>query len=159
MRIVHLSSQHDSTRSSPRSVAELAKPAGRFGLHFLEMCVVMCMGGNLSVILFFAGASALGYPLDRDHPEWSALIAATILAAVMVAWMRFRRMDWAPTLEMAGSSFLAAGILIVAYRAGLVSAAALVPSVCVLACVLMFFVMLFRIPLYSSSHAHHRKAA
>jgi hypothetical protein len=159
MRILHLSSQHDNGRASPRSVAEVAKPAGRFELHFLEMCVVMCVGGNLSVILFFAVTSALGYPLDRDHPEWSALIASIILAAVMVVWMRFRRMDWAPTLEMAGSSVAAAGILIVAYWADLVSAAALVPSVCVLACVLMFFVMLFRIPLYTSGHAHHRKAA
>jgi len=159
MQILHQSGPHDSKRAGSRSVAEVVRPAGRFGRHFLEMCVVMCMGGNLTVFLFFAGTSALGYPLDRDHPEWSALIASTILAAAMVLWMRFRQMDWAPTLEMAGAFGAAAGALIVGYWAGVVSAEALVPSVCVLACVLMFVVMLFRIPLYTSGHAHHGKTA
>ena len=86
------------------------------------------------------------------------LVEMVILGAAMVAWMRFRQMAWAPTLEMAGSSVVAAVVLIAAYWAGVVAAEALVPSVCVLACVLMVGVMLFRLPLYTASHAHHGKA-
>ena len=33
---------------------DVAKPVGRFGMHFLEMCVVMCAGGGLLIGLFFA---------------------------------------------------------------------------------------------------------
>lgn len=127
-------------------------------MHFLEMCIVMCMGGGLLIGLFFAGASVLGFSDFRlDHPEWSALIVSVILAVAMVAWMRFRRMDWRPTLEMAGSSVAAGGALIVGYWVGIVSEEALVPSVCLLACVAMIAVMLFRIPLYTASHAHHHQ--
>jgi hypothetical protein len=76
----------------------------------------------------------------------------------MIVWMRFRRMAWAPTLEMAGSSVASGVVLIVGYWAGIISEAALVPSVCLLACLAMIAVMLFRIPLYTFSHAtHHQK--
>lgn len=67
-------------------------------------------------------------------------------------------MAWRPTLEMAGSSVGAGALLIAGYSIGIVSESALVPSVCGLACVAMIAVMLFRIPLYASSHSHHAHA-
>lgn len=142
-----------------QSISDTAKGAGRFGLHFLEMCAVMCLGGGLLIVLFFGAAALLGFSdLRQDAPALSALVIAVLLAGAMVAWMRFRRMEWRPTLEMAVSS-IAAGVLLVAgYWLGIVSDSALVPSVCGLACVAMIAVMLFRVPLYSSSHSHHAHA-
>ena len=119
----------------------------------------MCLGGGLLNVLFFGAAALLGISnLRQDAPALSALVIAVLLAGGMVAWMRFRRMEWRPTLEMAGSSIAAGALLIAGYWLGIVSESALVPSVCVLACVAMIAVMLFRIPLYSSSHSHHAHA-
>lgn len=155
-----------STRSPERApvhtgqVSRVAKPIGRFGFHLMEMCGVMCLGGGLLVVSFFGLAAALGLSeLREDLPALSALVIAVILAGAMVAWMRFRRMAWRPTLEMAGSSIAAGLVLIAGYWAGIVSEAALLPAVCGLACVAMLAVMLFRIPLYSSGHAGHQAHA
>ena len=56
---------------------------------------------------------------------------------------------------MAGSSIASGVLLILGYWLGIISQAALLPSVCTVACLAMLAVMLFRIPLYSSSHAGH----
>ena len=137
-----------------------AKRAGRFGRHFLEMCAVMCLGGGLLIALFFGAAAFLGFSdLRQQAPVLSALVIAVILAGAMVAWMRFRRMAWRPTLEMAGSSIASGVLLIAGYWLGLVSESALVPGVCGVACVAMVAVMLFRVRLYSSSHAGHHAHA
>jgi hypothetical protein len=143
-----------------RRISAAAKPAGRFGLHLVEMCAVMCVGGGLLIALFFGAAAFLGFTDVRQQaPELSALVISVILAGTMVAWMRFRRMEWRPTLEMAGSSIAAGVLLIAGYRLDIVPESALVPAVCGLACVAMVAVMLFRVPLYSSSHTGHRRHA
>jgi CDP-diglyceride synthetase len=120
----------------------------------------MCAGGGLLIALFFGAAAFLGFTdLRQQAPELSALVISVILAGTMVAWMRFRRMEWRPTLEMAGSSIAAGVLLIAGYRLDIVPESALVPGVCGLACVAMVAVMLFRVPLYSSSHTDHRRHA
>ncbi|MGW5190735.1 hypothetical protein ACWEOO_15905 [Kribbella sp. NPDC004138] len=112
------------------------------------------------IAVFFGVASLLGFTeLRQDAPALSALICSVILAGAMTGWMRFRRMEWRPTLEMAGSSVAAGVLLIVGYWTGIVSQEALVPSVCGLACVAMIAVMLFRLPLYSTGHASHHGGA
>lgn len=154
MRVLHdtRSSERAPVRAGP--ISDVARPASRFGFHFLEMCAVMCLGGGLLIGLFFGGAAVLGFSeLRQDLPALSALIIALILAGAMVAWMRFRHMSWRPTLEMAGSSVAAGLALVVGYWAGIVSEEVLLPSVCALACVAMLAVMLLRIPLYASSHS------
>ena len=45
------------TRTGPISGA--AKPVGRFGFHFMEMCVVMCLGGGLLIAVFFGELAAV----------------------------------------------------------------------------------------------------
>jgi hypothetical protein len=120
----------------------------------------MCLGGGLLIALFFGAAAFLGFSdLRQQAPVLSALVIAVILAGAMVAWMRFRRMEWRPTLEMAGSSIASGVLLIAGYWLGLVPESALVPSVCAVACLAMVAVMLFRVPLYSSSHTGHRAHA
>jgi hypothetical protein len=37
-------------------------PVAWFVLHFLEMCVVMCLGGIVLSALVFGAAALLGYP-------------------------------------------------------------------------------------------------
>jgi hypothetical protein len=120
----------------------------------------MCVGGGLLIALFLGAAAFLGFTdLRQQAPELSALVISVILAGTMVAWMRFRRMEWRPTLEMAGSSIAAGVLLIAGYWLDIVPENALVPGVCGLACVAMVAVMLFRVPLYSSSHTDHRRHA
>ena len=156
MRVLHIprSSKKAPARDGP--ISRTAKSTGRFGVHFLEMCAVMCLGGGVLIAVFFGVASLLGFTeLRQDAPALSALICSVILAGAMTGWMRFRRMEWRPTLEMAGSSVAAGVLLIAGYWIGIVSQQALVPSVCGLACVAMVAVMLFRLPLYSSGHAGH----
>ena len=143
-----------------RRITGVAKPAGRFGLHFVEMCAVMCVGGGLLTALLFGAAAVLGFSdLRQERPALSAFFIAVILAGTMIAWMRFRRMEWQPTLEMAGSSIAAGMVLIAGYWLDIVPESALVPGVCGLACVAMVAVMLVRVPLYTSGHTSHRRHA
>jgi hypothetical protein len=149
---------HPVNRTPPRagSFSSVARPVGRFGFHFVEMCIVMCVGGGLLIGLSFAAAAALGFPdLRLESPELSAMVVSVILAGVMVAWMRFRRMAWRPTLEMAGSSVASGLLLVGGYWDDIVPREALVASVCLVACVAMLAVMLFRVPLYTAGHEHH----
>jgi hypothetical protein len=159
MRFLQTTRSPERAPARDRSISTTAKGAGRFGFHFLEMCAVMCLGGGLLILLFFGAAALLGFSdLREDAPALSALVIAVLLAGAMVVWMRFRHMEWRPTLEMAGSSIAAGVLLIAGYWLGIVSKSALVPSVCGLACAAMIAVMLFRLPLYSSSHSHHADA-
>lgn len=160
MRVLHKTRSPERAPVRARPTSGVARPVGRFGFHFAEMCAVMCLGGGLLISLFFGAATVLGFSEVRDEsPALSALIIATILAGAMVVWMRFRRMSWRPTLEMAGSSVASGLVLIVCYWIGIVPKDALLPSVCLVACVAMLAVMLFRIPLYSSSHRDHQSHA
>lgn len=161
MRGLHDTRTPKKARTSGEHFLGAAQPAARFGFHVLEMCAVMCIGGGLLIVLFFGAATLLGFSdLREQDPELSALIIAVILAGAMVGWMRFRGMEWRPTLEMAGSSIAAGMLLIAGSWVGLVPESALVPGVCGLACVAMVIVMLFRVGLYSSSHTrHHGHAA
>lgn len=138
-------------------IAGVARPAGRFGLHALEMCVVMCLALGLLGVVAGGAAAVFGISdVGQRVPALSAMVVASVLGASMMVWMRLRGMAWRPTLEMAGSS-VAAGVLMVAgYWVGIVPAGALIGSVCGVACVAMVAVMLFRFPLYSSGHHAHK---
>jgi hypothetical protein len=160
MQVLHTHDRLVGSYARHGRLSEAVEPAGRFGLHFLEMCVVMCVGGGLLTGVAFAGAWLAGFDdVVLDSAVWSPLLISVMMALAMTGWMRFRRMDWRPTLEMAFSSVVAGGVLVVGYRVGIVSATALVPSVCPVACVAMIVVMLFRLPLYTSGHAHHGEQA
>lgn len=137
-------------------IVAAAKPAGRFGLHVLEMCVVMCVSLMLLGVVVGGAAAVFGLSdVGEQLPVLSALVVASVLGASMVVWMRYRGMAWRPTLEMAGSA-VAAGVLMVAgYGAGVIPASVLTESVCGVACVAMVAVMLFRFRLYSSGHHAH----
>ena len=157
MRLLH-NPQAAWAPARDRSSEGAPKRAVRFGVHALEMCAVMCLGGGLLMVLFFVGASLLGYPdLLQTAPALSALVVATCLAASMVAWMRLRGMEWRPTLEMAGSSIAVGVLMIAGYWLGIVPGTLLI-QLCGVACVAMIAIMFFRFDLYASHAGHHAPA-
>jgi hypothetical protein len=84
--------------------------------------MVMCAGAVVLSVLFFGAAALLGYTdLPQRAPELSVFVIAVNLSLPMAAWMRFRGMQWQPTLEMAGSTMVVGLLLIAAYWAGFVA--------------------------------------
>jgi uncharacterized membrane protein YfcA len=159
MRAAENTSLTESAPDRDGPIREVARPAGRFGLHLLGMCVVMCVAMGLLAVLYFGAATLMGFSDVRQQaPELSALVVAAVLGASMMAWMRFRRMEWRPTLEMAGSAIGAGVLMIVGYWLGVVPESTLIQSVCGVACVAMVAVMLFRFRVYSSHTGHHAHA-
>lgn len=139
--------------------ARSARRVGRFVLHLLEMCMVMCVGAVVLSALIFGGAALLGYSdLAQRAPALSALIVAVNLSLPMGAWMRWRGMAWRPTLEMSGATMLVGLLLIAGYRMGLVAADSLIDIQVRLACPVMLGAMLVRFGLYSSPMNHHAHA-
>jgi hypothetical protein len=152
-RVVSPTARHGPTPGTPEKV-------GRFALHTLEMCAVMCVSLVLLGLLVAGSAAALGFSDPRQTaPILSAVVVTLTLAGSMVAWMRVRRMAWRPTMEMAGSTVVAGTAMISGYGLGIVPATELIPGVCGLACAAMIAVMLFRFPLYASHTGHHQHAA
>ena len=142
-----------SMPSAPARPAHVARPVGRFALHLLEMCVVMCAGAAALSLLFFGAAGLLGYTdLLQTAPELVVLVIALNLSVPMLAWMRYRKMAWQPTLEMAGSTMVVGLVLIVAYWLDLIARTSLVEVQTALACPVMLAVMLVRFRLYASVH-------
>ena len=119
--------------------------------------MVMCAGAVVLSVLFFGAAGLLGYSdLPQRAPVLSALVVAVNLSLPMAAWMRFRGMDWRPTLEMSGATMAVGLALIVGYWLDIVAASSLIEVQTSLACPVMIAVMLLRFRLYSThtQHAH-----
>jgi hypothetical protein len=151
---------HRPQESAPvrhRRVASFLQPVGRFVMHYVEMCMVMCLGAITLSVLFFGAAALLGYSdLPQRAPALTVLIIAINLSLPMAIWMRFRGMAWRPTLEMSGSTMVAGLLLIAGYRLGIIAQSSLMElQTGILACPLMLAVMLVRFPLYSTSHQRH----
>ncbi len=91
-----------------------------FVQHFLEMCLAMCIG--LAVLdtayVWFAGQLGFPGPYLR-FPELSAVVVAFNMTAPMVAWMRFRGMDWGLIGEMSWAMVAEAILIIGAYWLGI----------------------------------------
>lgn len=132
--------------------------AGYFLWHFLEMCLVMCMGGIMINVLFFGLAARLGFPnLFEKFPQFSLLLVGVNLSIPMIAWMRFRGHEWRPTLEMASTSIILPVVLIGATWLSLIPESSQLPLLKQLACPVMLIPMLFRLDLYAANHAQHHQ--
>ena len=131
-----------------------------FALHYVEMCLAMCIGGISLNYLFFTGAAQLGYTnLLERYPEFSILMIGILLAIPMAAWMRFRGHDWRSNLEMSSTSIILAIVLIGAYWLGALSQSGMLEWIKALACPVMLIPMLLRLDLYTGSHASHAQHA
>ena len=147
-----------STNHSP-SRTFLGK-VGHFLWHYVQMCLVMCAGGAILTFAFFGGTALLGYPdLFAQAPYLATLVLAINLSVAMGVWMRFRRHEWWPTLEMAGTS-MALGIILIALGSlGLVPVSDVFEWMTRLACPVMLIPMLMRLNLYTGGMDHHAHAA
>src|SRR5829696_1255978 len=136
------------------------RKVGHFLWHYVQMCLAMCVGGAILSVAFFGGAALIGYPhLILQAPVFSTLVLAINLSLAMVAWMRFRRHAWRPTLEM-GSATTGLGIVLITMGAlGFVPVSGMFEWVASLACPVMLIPMLLRLNLYSGGMDHHAHAA
>jgi len=132
---------------------------GYFLWHFVQMCLACCIGGITLNVLFFGGAALIGYPdLIQRYPELSTLVIAFLLALPMAAWMRFRGMEWRPTLEMAAAPIVLGVLLIGLAWLGIVSKSSLIEWLTRLVCPAMLIAMLFRLDLYTGRKGNHAQA-
>ena len=146
--------------SSPRKlgIPRIVAGTGYFVLHFLEMCVVMCAAGiaTFSALLRWAGP-LIGYSeFKRQFPELSTVLLALWFTMVMILWMRFRRHEWRPTLEMASTSIVALPLVMSAAWLGAVPRTGLYGLECGVACALMIVPMMFRLDHYTGPHGSHQ---
>jgi len=138
----------------------MGRQAWNFAQHFLEMCVSMCVVGTpLVLLLFVLGPSVIGYPDPREQfPALSLLAIAVLYALPMVAWMRYRGMEWRPIVEMGGAT-IAVGVAIIGLGwLGILSQPGLreyaSPKFCGPACAVMLVAMLPRIGMYTGRTGH-----
>jgi hypothetical protein len=123
---------------------------GRFTLHFVEMCMPMCIGWAVGDLAYFAVADALGSSEPfRDWPELSLAIVTFNMTAPMVAWLRFRGMPTRATGEMAASMVALALLILAAGWLGIVAMEALPWLAHSLMMPAMLAPMLLRVDLYS----------
>jgi hypothetical protein len=133
---------------------------GHFVWHFVQMCLACCIGGFTLCFLFFGSAALIGYPnLIQQAPSLSTLVIAFLVALPMAAWMRFRGMEWRPTLEMAAAPIVLGVLLIGLAWLGIVPKSSLIEWLTRLACPGMLIPMLFRLDLYTGGKGHHAQTA
>jgi hypothetical protein len=147
--------------TTPTTISKpgLASQVWHFARHWLEMCVVMCVGGGiLNGLLFMAGPALLGYPdLRQRSPVLAVAVSGLIYALPMAIWMRLRGMAWRPAVEMSGAVIALAVVLVGVGWAGFVPASSVrgwTMGFCGPACGVMFVVMLFRLDLYTGRTGH-----
>jgi hypothetical protein len=127
-----------------------------FARHYIEMCIAMCVGVAVANVAAAAVTSATDLDVREQFPVLMVGALAVFITLPMVAWMRFRAMEWRPILEMCAAGM---AVVIIAIALGLVSATLVsAGTLCGLECVGMFVAMLFRYDLYSGKTGHHHMA-
>ena len=123
-----------------------------FILHFLEMCVPMCIGFAVGDLVYFWAAGGLGYS------ELSVLVVTFTMTAPMVAWMLVRGMPLRATAEMAAVMPVLATVLLGFGWLGFVPRSDLALLEHGLMMPVMLIPMFIRLDLYtvSTEHQSHR---
>lgn len=137
-----------------------ARGAWHFTRHFLEMCVAMCVGIGVFTPLYFWVAGQFGYSAPyAELPELSALIVAFNMTAPMVAWMRYRGMEWRPIVEMSAAMVVEAAVLIGVAWLGVVAREDIAILEHAWMMPVMIVPMLFRLDLYTGKSCHMTRGA
>src|SRR6266540_3316103 len=98
----------------------VARKAGRFALHGLEMCAAMCVGLMVLDPLYAWLVAQAGMPNPYLRlPELSGAVVAFNMTAPTEVWMRFRGMDWRLIWEMAWAMVAEAVLILGAYWLGI----------------------------------------
>ncbi len=129
--------------------------AWHFVRHFFEMCVAMCVGFGVGDAVYFWAAGQLGYSAPFSQlPELSVLIVTFNMTVPMVAWMRFRGMEWRPIAEMSAAMVVEALLLIGAGWLNILPKGELTTLQHGLMMPVMLIPMLFRLDLYTGKSGH-----
>jgi hypothetical protein len=133
---------------------------GHFVLHYLEMCLPMCIGFAVGDLVYFAAAQALGYSEPfRQLPELSVLVVTFTMTAPMAAWMLFRRMPRRATAEMSAAMPVLALLLLASGWLAVLPKSDLALWEHALMMPVMLVPMLFRLDLYAGQAGHRAHTA
>jgi hypothetical protein len=126
-----------------------------FVRHYLEMCIAMCVGIGVGDAIYFAIAGAAGYSDPFGQlPVLSLAVVTFSMTAPMVAWMRFRGMDWRLINEMTAAMIILAGLVLAAGLVGLVPMGQLALFEHALMMPFMLVPMLLRADQYTGRSGH-----
>lgn len=129
--------------------------AGRFVVHYLEMCAPMCVGFVVLDLVYFWIAGGFGYTDPfRELPELSVLVVGFNMTAPMALWMQFRGMPRRATAAMSAAMVVWAVVLLVLGVAGVLPKSELALLEHGLMMPVMLVPMLLRIEL-STGHMGH----
>lgn len=122
----------------------------RFGLHYVEMCVAMCIGFVIGDAIFFGLAGLAGYSKPfSELPVLSVLVVTVSMTAPMSAWMLHRGMPRRIIAEMSASMpVLALGLLCLGW-VGAIPMSAMAPAEHGLMMPAMLVPMLLRLDFYT----------
>ena len=131
---------------------------GRFVLHYLEMCIPMCIGFAVGDLVYFWAAGLFGYSEPfAELPVLSVAVVTFAMTAPMTAWMLYRGMPRRAVWEMSVVMPIVALVLLVLGAVGLVAFDQLALLEHGLMMPLMLVPMLARPGLYSG-HMDHAAA-
>jgi hypothetical protein len=132
--------------------------AGRFVLHYFEMCIPMCIGFAVGDLIYFSIAGYFGYSEPfTELPVLSVLVVTVTMTAPMTAWMLYRGMPRRATWEMSATMPILAIILLALGWLGVVPMGDLALLMHGLMMPVMLVPMVLRPGLYAG-HMHHAYA-
>jgi hypothetical protein len=140
-------------RPMPTSPSRLQQ-VGRFGLHFAEMCIPMCVGFMVGDAIYFVIAALVGYSQPfTDLPVLSVFVVTFNMTAPMVAWMRYRHHDRRMIVEMTTAMVVLAAAVLIAGAVGVIAESAMALAVHGLMMPAMLMPMLLHHDLYTGKNA------
>jgi hypothetical protein len=143
-------------------------PVGHFLQHLGEMILAMMAGMVASVAvlaLIFStvlAATIRGMPRVEVLNQFAVLICLVMAVGMtvpMLAWMRFRGMEWRPIAEMAAAMLVPLVPIFGLLGLQLIPGARACGLYCVVMIPAMIVPMLFRLDLYTGRMGHHAHAA
>ena len=143
-------------------------PVGHFLRHLGEMILAMLVGmvaGAAVLVLIFStvlAATIRGMPQVEVLNQFAVLICLVMAVGMtvpMLAWMRFRGMEWRPIAEMAAAMLVPLVPIFGLLGLQLIPGARACGLYCVVMIPAMIVPMLFRLDLYTGRMGHHAHAA
>ncbi len=131
---------------------------GRFGLHYFEMCLPMCVGFAVGDVIYFWAAGLFGYSEPfTELPVLSVVLVTVTMTAPMTAWMLYRGMPRRAIWEMTATMPIVALVLLLLGGLGALPMGDLALLEHALMMPVMFVPMMLRPGLYAG-HMHYTGA-
>jgi hypothetical protein len=129
----------------------------------LAMMVGMVAGGMVLALMFSTvlASTIRGMTRVEVFNQFAVLICLVVAVAMivpMVAWMRYRGMEWRPTLEMAAAMAIPLIPIFGLLGLQLIAGASACGLYCLVMVPAMIIAMLLRLDLYTGRKGHHAHA-